>query len=93
MCLVSYALCHEDIYGPGTALPFLTSMPDGGEWSPSRPRRFNPEERAPGTHWIGGRLGSRIGLDAVDSKILRCRESNPGRPVHSLSLYRLSGAF
>jgi hypothetical protein len=33
---------------------FLTSELAGGEWSASRPGRFTPEERAPGTHWIGG---------------------------------------
>jgi hypothetical protein len=25
--------------------------------------RFAPEERTPGTHWIGGRVGPRAGLD------------------------------
>jgi hypothetical protein len=25
-----------------------------GEWSASRPGRFTPGERAPGTHWSGG---------------------------------------
>jgi hypothetical protein len=33
---------------------FLTSALAGGEWSASRPGRFTPGERAPGTHWIGG---------------------------------------
>jgi hypothetical protein len=33
---------------------FLTSALVGGEWSPSRPGRFTPGERALGTHWIGG---------------------------------------
>jgi hypothetical protein len=32
----------------------LTSALDGGEWSASRPDRFTPRKRAPGTHWIGG---------------------------------------
>jgi hypothetical protein len=32
----------------------LTSALVGGEWSASRPCRFNPGERAPGTNWIGG---------------------------------------
>jgi hypothetical protein len=31
----------------------------------SRPGRFTPRERAPGTHWIGGWVGSRAVLDAV----------------------------
>jgi hypothetical protein len=43
----------------------LTSALDGGEWSASRPGRFTPRERAPGTHCIGGWVGSRAVLDAV----------------------------
>jgi hypothetical protein len=43
----------------------LTSALDGGEWLASRPRRFTPRERAPGTHWIGGWVGPRAVLDAV----------------------------
>jgi len=31
----------------------LTSALYGGEWSASRPIRFTPRERTPGTHWIG----------------------------------------
>jgi hypothetical protein len=27
-----------------------------GKWAASRPGRFAPGERAPGTHWIGGRV-------------------------------------
>jgi hypothetical protein len=33
---------------------FLPSALAGGEWSASRPDRFTPGERAPGTHCIGG---------------------------------------
>jgi hypothetical protein len=44
---------------------FLTSALDGGDWSASRPGRFAPTERAPGTHWIGGCVGPRAVLDAV----------------------------
>jgi hypothetical protein len=43
----------------------LTSTLDGGEWSDSRPGRFNLRQRAPCTHWIGGWVGLRAGLDAV----------------------------
>jgi hypothetical protein len=43
----------------------LTSALDGGEWSASRPGRFTPRERAPGTHWIGSWMGPRAALDAV----------------------------
>jgi hypothetical protein len=43
----------------------MTSSLDGGEWSASRPGRFTPRERAPGTHWIGGWVGPRTVLEAV----------------------------
>jgi hypothetical protein len=42
---------------------FLTSALAGGECSASRPERFNPGERAPGTHWTGGWTDPRAGLD------------------------------
>jgi hypothetical protein len=42
---------------------FLTSALNGGELSASRPDRFTPAERAPGTHWIGGWVTPRTGLD------------------------------
>jgi hypothetical protein len=42
---------------------------------------FGPkrEERAPGTHWIGGWVGPRAGLDAVMKRKIPSprRESNP----------------
>jgi hypothetical protein len=34
------------------APPLLTSALDEGEWSASRPGRFTPGNRAPGTHSI-----------------------------------------
>jgi hypothetical protein len=43
----------------------LTSALGGGEWSASRPGRFTPRERAPGTHWIGGWMGPRAVVDAL----------------------------
>jgi hypothetical protein len=55
---------------------------DGGEWSASRPGRFTARERAPGTHRIGGWVGSRAVLDAaVNIKIPSPRrESNSKTP-------------
>jgi hypothetical protein len=47
---------------------FMTLALAGGEWSASRPSRYNPRERAPGTHWIGGWVDSRAGLDNVDKR-------------------------
>jgi hypothetical protein len=61
----------------------LTSALDGGEWSASRPGRFTPKERDPGTHWIPGWVGPRVVLDAVvKRKILSAQqESNPRIPI------------
>jgi hypothetical protein len=46
----------------------LTSAIDGGEWSDSRSSRFTSRERAPGTHWLGGWVGPRAGLDTVEKR-------------------------
>jgi hypothetical protein len=45
---------------------FLTSALVGGERLASRPGRFTPEERVPGTHWIGGWVDPRASLDNVE---------------------------
>jgi hypothetical protein len=72
---------------------FLTPALVGGEWSASHPGRFTPEERAPGTHWKGGWVDPRTGLDYVDKRkflSLPGLELRPlGRPARSQSLYRL----
>jgi hypothetical protein len=61
---------HEGVLGEWRyrSTHSLTSALDGGEWSTSRPGRFTPKERAPGTHWIGGWMGPRTVLDAVVKK-------------------------
>jgi hypothetical protein len=61
----------------------LTSALDGGEWSASRPGRFIPRERAPRTHWIGGRVGHRAVLEAVVKRKIPSprRESNHRTPI------------
>jgi len=51
---------------------------DGGEWAAACPSCFTPRERVPGTHRIGGQVGSRADLEAVKRKIPSPRrESNP----------------
>jgi hypothetical protein len=47
---------------------FLTSVLVGGEWSAARPCSFIPGEGAPNTHWIGGWVGPRAGLDDVEKR-------------------------
>jgi hypothetical protein len=46
----------------------LTSALLGGEWSVSHPGRFNPGEKAPGTHWVGRPVDPRTDLDDVEKK-------------------------
>jgi hypothetical protein len=59
---------------------FLTSALVGGEWSASRPSSLTTRERAHGTHWIGGWVDPRAGLDDVEK-----RNSDPSivQPVAS----------
>jgi len=49
-----------------------------------------PEEIAPDTHWIGGWVGPRAGLDTALAKGEKnhcpCRESDPDRPERSLAI-------
>jgi hypothetical protein len=47
---------------------FLDLALAGGEWSVSRPGRFTPGERTPGTHWIGGWVDPRASLDDVEKR-------------------------
>jgi hypothetical protein len=47
---------------------FLTSALVGGEWLDSLPSCFTPGERAPVTHWIGGWVDPRAGLDTAEKK-------------------------
>jgi hypothetical protein len=72
----------------------LTSGLVGGEWSASRPCRFIPVERSPGTHWIGGWVDPRASLDDLeDRKFLtlpRLKLRPLGRPARSHLSYRLS---
>jgi hypothetical protein len=50
----------------GIAPPFLISALDGSELSALRRGRFTPGKIACGTHWTGGSVGPRAGLDAVE---------------------------
>jgi hypothetical protein len=61
----------------------LTAALDGGEWSASCPGLFTPREKTPGTHWIGGWVDPRAGLDMVSKRKIpsTCQESNPNHPI------------
>jgi len=65
--ILNQAPPHEGVLGEWmySSTHSFTLALDGGEWSASRPGRFIPKERAPGTHWIGGWVGPRAVLDAM----------------------------
>jgi hypothetical protein len=46
------------------------------EWSASRPCRFTPGGKAIGTHWVGGCVDPRAGLDAVEKRKFRDSAGN-----------------
>jgi hypothetical protein len=55
------------------------------------PRLLNPRGKSPSIRWIGGWMGLRASLDAVDKRKIsrRCRELNPSLPARSSQLYWL----
>jgi hypothetical protein len=58
----TYVGVDEQIHG------FLTLALAGGEWSASRPCRFTPGESSSDTHWIGGWVDPRAGVDDVEKR-------------------------
>jgi hypothetical protein len=70
----------------------LTSALDGSEWSVSHAGRLTSTERSAGTHWIGGWVGPRVGLDAVVKRKIPSpsRTRIPDHLVSSPALYRQS---
>jgi hypothetical protein len=70
-------------WGCGGVIPRILDLGTRRECSASRPGRFIPRERAPGTHWIGGWVGPRAVLDTVVKRKIPSlfRESNPRTPI------------
>jgi hypothetical protein len=72
---------------------FLDLGSSCSERSALRPDRFTPEERVPGTHWIGGWVDPRASVDDVEKRkflTLLGLELRPlSRPARNQSLYRL----
>jgi hypothetical protein len=64
----------EAYWRSGGIAPCILCLDD--ELSASRPDRFTPKERAPGTHWIGGWVGpqSRSGHGGEEKN----SQSRPG---------------
>jgi hypothetical protein len=66
---------------------FLTSALEGGEWSASRPGHALPPVP---TICEAGWAPEPVWTQRPDETSSACRESNPGRPVRSQTLYWLS---
>jgi hypothetical protein len=67
---------------------FSTATLVGGEWSASRPGCFTPGERGPGTHWLGGWVDPRTGLNEMEKRKFLTLPGLELRPARSQSLYR-----
>jgi hypothetical protein len=63
----------------------MFSALDGFERSGSRHKRFIPGKISHDTHRIGGCMGLRVDIDAVERRTVSCpwAESNAGRPLRS----------
>jgi hypothetical protein len=88
-------------YTPWRRMGCLLILNLGNRWGwvvsiTPRPR-FIPGERTPCTHWTGGWVGPRAGLDAeaTGKNLCPCRGMNPSCPVRSQTPYWLSyrGSF
>jgi hypothetical protein len=71
---------------------FLTSVLDGVSGERHTPAALYPQEKTPVTHWTGGWVGPRAGLDTdARGKILLplpgIEAGSPGHPVRGRKLY------
>jgi hypothetical protein len=95
LCLINQRARHEIMGESGyAASPLLISAVDGGEWSTSRPCRFNPGKRTLCTHCREvGLTQSRCGRCGGDTNIfVLSGDRFDGRPARnpSAELSRLS---
>jgi hypothetical protein len=70
---------YEGVLGSGGIAPRVRDLEVSGSVTH---RQLYPQKRATGTHWIGGSVGPRAGLDAVMKRKIPspCRHSNPRSP-------------
>jgi hypothetical protein len=81
----SPATRHEGAWGKRrySSYSFSTSALDGVSGQRHAPVALYLRGKNPGTHWTGGWVGPRAGLDTEATGKILClrRESNPDRPV------------
>jgi hypothetical protein len=74
-------------WGSGGSTPGILNLSARWNWMVSFTlRHFTPRKKAPGTHWIGGWVGPRAGLDAVAKRKIPSSswELSAGRPDRSV---------
>jgi hypothetical protein len=76
---------------------WLTSALVRGEWLASRPGRFTPGEKVPGTHWIGGSVDLTANLDDMETWTFLTLPGHElrtlSRPDHSQLLHGLRQTY
>jgi hypothetical protein len=80
--VLNKAPLHEVVWGSGgIASNILTLGLGGGEWSAACPSHFTPS-----THWRGGWVGPRAGLNMMVKRLSPYPgwELNPTHPTHNL---------
>jgi hypothetical protein len=83
LCLTKHH-AMKAYWGSGGITPRILNLgTNADEWSASPPGSFTTRERASGTHWIGGWVGSSAVLDAVVKRKIPSprRESKPRTPI------------
>jgi hypothetical protein len=67
LCLTNSALRNEDVWGSGCIYPHFLDLDTSWRWVVSfTPLPLYPRERAPGTHFIGGWVEPRAGMDDME---------------------------
>jgi hypothetical protein len=64
LCLTNYALCHEGVWWRGCIAPHILDLGTIWRWVMS----FTSQPLYPDTHWTGGWVGPRTGLDDVEKR-------------------------
>jgi hypothetical protein len=90
--LLNEAPRHEGVWESGGIVPRILDLCTRWRWVVSfTPGCFTPSKRTPGTHWIGGWVGSRASLDAVVKRKIPdpYRDLIPDHPALSPSVFGL----
>jgi hypothetical protein len=81
LCLTNYALHHEGVWGSGCIEPYFLDLSTSWRFLASAAL---PTGKIPGTHWIGGWVSPRAGLDTSELELRPL-----GRSARRQSLDRL----